>query len=362
VEVTAADVLIQGLQFEGERLNEAFTSPHYGFAALYYGAASGRVQDCVIQGFRGSNTLGLEGSTGFVNWNPLSLGGGVVNLELLHNTFADNAVSIWLAGDWIDNPGLLRTTFNVESNTISGIGPTSSDSQAGILISCGAGGVVKGNRITDHYRLGATALDPSYGIVAYDGWRLGTGSPLVPLQVVRYEGNTLVNNQTAIGAAMANSSQFINNSIEGPGGGLTSVGLFASGTNILAGTNRFVNLTRGTVLIGNDPDWGTDLGIAKNVTLAANHFCQVTKQIQVESLVTNITEQDTLTCPYPPPSLSIAPAVLLSWPDDGETHSLESAPNLQGPWSPMNATLTVRDGQVTCPVTTDSQHRFFRLQ
>src|SRR5512140_553323 len=49
VEVTAANLVVRGLVFEGERLNEAFPSSHYGFAALFYVAASGQVQDCVIQ-------------------------------------------------------------------------------------------------------------------------------------------------------------------------------------------------------------------------------------------------------------------------------------------------------------------------
>jgi len=362
VEITAANVTVQGLEFEGERMEGAFALSHHGFAALFYAAASGRVQDCAIQGFRGTNKLASLNSMGFVNWNPVSLGGGVVNLELLHNTFADNATSIWLAGDWQDNPALLRTTFNVESNTISGIGPTSLDNQLGIAIVCGAGGVVKSNRITDHYHSGATILDSSHGIAAYDRWRLGTTTPLVAVQVVHYEGNTLVNNQRPIGAALANGSQFINNWIEGPGGGLTSVGLSLSGTNILAGTNHFASLTQGILLLGNDPIVGTALGIASNVTLASNRFCNVTNSVVIEPLVAGVTEQGTLTCPFPPPRLEVAAAVLLSWPNDGETHTLESAPNLAGPWSLMNAIQTVQDGQVTVSVKADGQRQFFRLR
>jgi hypothetical protein len=112
------------------------------------------------------------------------------------------------------------------------------------------------------------------------------------------------------------------------------------------------------LLFGNDPDFGTYLGIATNVQVTANRFCNVTNPVTVEPLATD-TEQGTLACP--PLALAIAPAVLLSWPDDGETHTLESAPDLQGPWSPMNATSAMQDGQVTVAVKTDGRHQFFRL-
>jgi hypothetical protein len=361
VEVTSANVLVQNLTFEGEHLDEALPLSHYGFAALFYGYASGQVQDCVIQGFRGSNILFSGGGNGFVNWNPVGLGGGVVNLQLLRNSFTDNAVSIWLAGDWIDNPGLLRTTFVVEQNTINGIGPTSLDTQLGIEITCGAGGVIRSNRISDHYHLGGNWQNQSYGIVAFDAYRYWSQLPMFPVQVVRYEGNALVNNQQAIGAALANNSQFVRNFIQGPGGDLSGDGLLLTGTNVLAGTNRLENLAKGIELIGGGPDWGNRIGIARNVTLAANRFCQVTNLVTVEPFVTNVTDQGTLTCPFPPLTLGIAPGVLLSWLDDGETHTLESAPSLQGPWSAVSVALVLQDGQITAAVRTDSDHRFFRL-
>src|SRR5262245_58599073 len=55
VEIIASDVVVQGLEFEGEQLDDAFPLAHYGFAALYYAGASGRVQNCNIRGFRGVN-------------------------------------------------------------------------------------------------------------------------------------------------------------------------------------------------------------------------------------------------------------------------------------------------------------------
>jgi len=109
------------------------------------------------------------------------------------------------------------------------------------------------------------------------------------------------------------------------------MGLALSGEDVLVASNRFSNLQQGIILFGDDPYFGTYVGIAHNAQLTTNRFCDVTTKVLVEPLATE-TEQGTLTCPIPPPPLTIDPAVLLSWPDDGETHVLESAPDPQGPW------------------------------
>jgi hypothetical protein len=117
----------------------------------------------------------------------------------------------------------------------------------------------------------------------------------------------------------------------------------------------------GLLLFGNDPDFRIYLGIATNAQVTANRFCNVTTNVIVESQATD-TEQGTLTTlTCPPPELSIAPAVLLSWPDDGETHTLESASNPLGPWSPLDATPLVQASQITFVIKTDRDRQFFRL-
>lgn len=363
VEVTHATVTIQGLEFEGERLAESLL-PSYGFAAVYYGAANGMVADCAIHGFRGVNTLDSITGVGFVHWNPLSLGGGATVVGIRHNTFADNALSVWLTGDWMTNPSVLRTTFSVEDNTITGVGPTSLGAERGILIGCGAGGTIKGNRIADHDHTGAGVYGEAVGILAYDMHGFdNNGQATARLQPIVVEENTLVNNQQGIGAALADGSSFLHNTIEGAGGGASYAGLLVSGNRIEVRANQFTDLHRGLVLVGEDPGFGTAFGIASNVVATGNRFCEVATPVQREPLTENISESGTLTCPFQPPALGIANAVLLSWPDDGETHVLESAPDPTGPWTVLNAGRVVQEGQVNTAVKTGSGHsQYFRLR
>ena len=74
------------------------------------------------------------------------------------------------------------------------------------------------------------------------------------------------------------------------------------------------------------------------------------------------TGQGTLTCPFPLPTLGYAPAMILTWPSYTEGWILESAPSLNGPWTPTGLTPTLQDGQNTVAVKTDTEHRFFRLR
>lgn len=97
------------------------------------------------------------------------------------------------------------------------------------------------------------------------------------------------------------------------------------------------------------------------VGLTDNRFCDVTTPIDIENLVTGTTNQGTLLCPFPPPKLDIAPAVLLTWPDYSTGWNLESAPTVTGPWGPAGVTPTPQSGQNTVTVKTDTQHRYFRL-
>jgi hypothetical protein len=163
-------VVVSGLTLEGERLAASQPGPFIGIRFL---AAGGRVEDCRITGFRGTNIDSANGGQGVAIANPHRFGVGQINLDILRSTFADNAISIVLRGDvpsdsnW--NPGLLSTTFTVDDNIMIGNGPDPNGPQYGIFIWAGASGEVKRNTITDHAYAGTTSPNPfSFGIVAED--------------------------------------------------------------------------------------------------------------------------------------------------------------------------------------------------
>jgi hypothetical protein len=60
VEITAAAVSVQGIELQGELRDESMPAAHFGFAARYYGAASGQAKNCSIQGFRGTNGIASD--------------------------------------------------------------------------------------------------------------------------------------------------------------------------------------------------------------------------------------------------------------------------------------------------------------
>ena len=103
-------------------------------------------------------------------------------------------------------------------------------------------------------------------------------------------------------------------------------------------------------------------GIATNATLIGNRFCDVTTPINVEPLVTATTNQGTLVCPFPPPTLPIAPPFILSWPGEAGGWLVESAPGVNGPWNSESVTSAVQAGQTTVAMKTDTEHRIFRLR
>ncbi len=362
--IAGAEVVVSGLTLEGERLADSEADYFFG---IFYLGASGRVENCRLTGFRGE-TLGSGAyATGLVVSNPLSFGTNLVNIQVLKNVFADNLVSIQLDGA-VTSPTPLRTTFVVKCNTVTGSGPDASKVpddlgvQTGIEIRAGAGGEVIENTITDFSFIGTASFPHAHGVLADDVDDADGTTPLAALYPVRYEGNVFRNNQHHLTVVRGDGSRIENNLFEGTGQGIRPWGIGISGVDPLISSNRFRNLGTGILLLGEDPEFvGTYLGVATNAQVTANWFCHVATNIMVEPQAT-YTEHgtlNTLTCP--PPELSIAPAVLLSWPDDGETHVLESAPSPHGPWTPLDAPRTVQVGQITFAVKTDREHHFFRL-
>jgi hypothetical protein len=359
--ILRSQVVVSNLTFEGERLAGSQASVSAG---IFYVGSNGRVEDCRITGFRGS-TLGSDYATGLQVVNPANLGTNVVSIQILRNTFADNVISIALIGDGLKSndpsydPTLLRTTFVVSDNTITGNGPDATGTQLGVQIYAGAAGEVSRNTISDHAFVGSDSEPFAYGILADDAFDFGNNKPLVPLQPIRFEGNVLRSNQIHLVVLRGDGSSIVDNTFDGTAPGLRPTGLVLSGENVSVARNRFSNLPLGIVLFGDDPDFGTILGIAHNARLNTNRFCNVTTNVWVQPLATD-TEQGTLTCGAPP-ALAIAPAVLLSWPGDEDGWTVETSASVNGPWAASDATPFMQYGRHSIAVPTDGEHRFFRL-
>jgi hypothetical protein len=326
---------------------------------IYFRGSSGRVENCRVEGFAGTNQLTSNNGWGIKVAN-FSAAAPLINVQVLNCTFADDKRAIGFTGD--ENAAtVLRTTFTLQDNTITGIGSTESGYQIGILIGAGASGEVRHNRITDHYHT-TSGTTNSLGVFANDFVDI-IDRALVALQPVRCVNNTFVSNQVALASFASSTSQVVDNSFQGSGqGSRFDVGIAVSGDQVNVATNHFSNLRRGVILFGNDPDFGTMFGTATNPQLVGNRFCEVTTPIDIEPLVSGVRQQGTLLCPFPPPTLAIGAAVILSWPSNDEGWILEAASASRGPWTPTNEIPTQQGGQNVVAVYTDANHRFFRLQ
>lgn len=316
--ILRSEVVVSNLTFEGQRLADSQASD---FIGIYYFGSGGRVEDCRIIGFRGS-TLGRGLGYGLRVLNPVNLGTGAVSIHVFRSTFADNWSSV-VPGAGVFDPTLIRTIFVVNDNTITGNGPDDTGVQRGIQILTGATGEVSRNIISDHAYVGTNSpTSYSIGVEAYDGLNFGEG-PLNALQPIRFEGNVFRNNQLHLLVLRGNGSTIVDNTFGETAPGRRPMGLGISGENLLVAGNRFSNLPQSIVLFGNDPEFGTNLGITRNAQLSSNRFCNVTTNVWVEPLAT-ATEQGTLTCPFPvefTSILSTTNGVRMAWTDPGPGHA-----------------------------------------
>lgn len=350
--VELSDVTVRGLTFEGERLAEHFVGdgPQLG---LFFMRSSGSAENCSFYGFRGS-TFGAEDSGGI--W-VRTFEDDDITVRIANCTFADSTGAIFLRG----GPTRQTITATIENNTILGLGPIATAlGSAGIDVRPGVGGRIVGNTISGFSETGTVAQFPiSFGIVGSD---VPTFLALQPLLI---EGNILRDNQMHISLAKANRSVIRNNHFQGSAPGIVPMGLSVSGTDVTIANNQFNNMPEGIRLLGDDPipgfGLGDILGFAVNAQVTSNRFCNVTIPINRQMPAT-ATETGTFTNDCSIPLLTVAPAVVLSWLDDGRPHLLESAPDPAGPWSLLNAKLTVHDGQVNFLVRADTIHQFFRLR
>jgi len=54
-------------------------------------------------------------------------------------------------------------------------------------------------------------------------------------------------------------------------------------------------------------------------------------------------------------------AVQLSWPYSDNGYPVETAPSMDGPWTPSGETLFLQDGRNNAAVPAGSDQQFFRL-
>jgi len=280
-------------------------------------------------------------------------------VRVVGSTFADNYVGISLIGS--SNRQSINVTL--ENNIIIGPGPSTADSgnpYGGVSIGEGVGGRIAGNAISGYSYVGTTAAFPiSFGI-------LGANTANYPpsfgiLQPLMIEGNTLRDNQWHIALVKGGNSVVRNNRFQGTAPGIRPVGLAVSGTNVTIANNQFENMEEGIRAWGNDPDYGTLLGIAVNAQVTSNRFCGVTTKVTVQPLA-SAAETGTLLGSCASNSLAIAPAVLLSWSVEEDGWTVESAPSVGGPWAASSATLFMQYGRHSIAVPTDSEHQFFRVR
>jgi hypothetical protein len=283
-----ADVVIRNIEFDGKRLAQSMPNRNAILVGLQLTGASGRVENCVIKGFRGTSRLASAtteplGGQGYGLASVSTLlgaGSGVKHVQILNNTFSDNGRSIILCGDIDGDLTSLRTTFVIEGNTIQGVGPTSMDFQIGIAIRGGVTGVIKRNRITDHYH-----TNPN----GYTSRAISASEQPSSLQPLHIEANQFVGNQRAALLVLADKTRIINNVFQGSEFAHSCVGMKLTGADIQISMNRFTQLDAGVVL-ANEWEMGTGSGVAVNPALLANQFYDVTTPVTVQTGVINASE------------------------------------------------------------------------
>ena len=348
-----SEVTVRGLTFEGERLAGRFVGPSE-LKGILLRESSATMENCAFYGFRESDA-GPESATAIT---ATGFEDGVVNVGVAGCTFADNYDGIFFVG----LPDRQSIKVTIENNTIIGPGPLhTSDSISGIHIREGVGGRVAGNIISEFSYVGTGADFPiSFGIVAVYEANDQVASGI--LEHLEIEGNTLQDNQIHIALIKGDGSVVRNNRFQGTAPGIIPVGLAVSGTNVTIANNQFENMAEGIRLTGNDPIFGTLLGIAVNAQVTSNRFCGVTTPVTVQPLASATQTGTLVICPIPPPPLAIAPAVLLSWPGEDVGWTVESATSVGGPWAASDATPFTQYGRHSVAVPTTGAQRFFRLR
>ena len=167
---------------------------------------------------------------------------------------------------------------------------------------------VSRNTIRDHAFVGSGQTQP-FGILADDGLT-SEQQAVGASQADPIRRNVLRSNQISPEVVLrGDGSSIVDNTFDGTAPGLRPAGLALSGENVPVALNRFSNMPKGIVLLGNDPEFGTYLGIAHNAQLNTNRFCNVTTDRHHRDHQPPPSKQGTLPCPGAPPTLAIAPQI-----------------------------------------------------
>lgn len=352
MEFRSSEVTVRGLTFEGERLAEHVSGPGY-LLGIYIRNSSGVVENCGFYGFR-ERSPGAESAIAVAAHN---IQRNRRHVRVAGCTFADNYYA--LVGWGLPDQQTLEASF--ENNAIIGPGPLGGDiNLAGIQISEGVTARIAGNTISGYSYIGTTADSPiSFGILGVN--TAGAAPDFGDLQPLIIEGNTLRDCQEHIALVKANNSEVRNNRFHGAGPGKRPLGLAVSGRDVTIAGNQFEDMSEGIRLLGVDPDYGTVLGAASNAQVASNRFCNVAAPINRQPSATAIVS-GTRTNVCSSDALTVAPAVLVSWPGGDIPGTIESAPTAEGPWTVSSATPFQQSGHQNIAVPADRATRFFRMR
>ena len=93
--VSSEAVVVTGLAFEGEHLADAHS---FSMVGIYFRGSSGRVENCRVEGFHGTNQLTSINGWG-IKVSNYSAGPSLINVQVLNCTFADDRRAIGFTGD-----------------------------------------------------------------------------------------------------------------------------------------------------------------------------------------------------------------------------------------------------------------------
>lgn len=346
-------VTLRGLTFEGDQLADQQGDALVG---VLYRNSGATVEHCRFSGFR-EKIAGTIGGLA-LRVDMVAFGLPPYNVNITDNVMVDSYTGIAVRGH------AFASTFNVliANNTIEGVGPSPMGAHTGmrgIDLGGGVSGTIISNSISQFAYVDDGVIEPrfpfAWGIIAVEG-----ESPATALNHMRFENNTLISNNLHMVILQAHDHDVINNRFQGSAPGDRKGGLWFTGNNVKVQNNVFEDMEVGIRAGGNDGQFGTDLGIANAGVLTDNRFCNVGVNIAIQPMAT-VSETGTLTCPFPPPALTIGKAALLCWPEIEQEFVVEGGPTPEGPWTPVDAPLFKENGNHCIAVPTTTNQMYFRL-
>lgn len=355
----SSNVTLRNLTFEGDQLADQNEPALLGVG---FDLSGGQVENCRFTGFRektpGSSSA--DGGLAIKFWN------GYDNARRYVAKVSGTTIEDCYSGIYINGAKHVSYDVTLVDNTVTGVGlATTADPQVGIDISGGTAGLTARNTIRGFAYDGEigppNGHQLSFGVV-----RLGSGFPddTQRIDPMTFEDNVFRDNQVHLAFFKADGSVVRNNLFDGnvpflvnePPRLQAPAGLWFSGANVQVTGNQFRDLEQGIRLAANDP-----FGTATEAMLIDNTFCDVATRLTTEPGADSV-EQGSRVCPFPDPELVSERAVILTWPWYYESHRLERAPSLDGPWSVVDATPVVRDGKTWVAVPATSGAGLFRLR